>query len=103
MKERKEKKEKKDELMNLAQFTAWCKKSPQRHLHIIAEYAEAKEPEFTLKTQWEMFIKRNLRAARMLVPFTEDQIDKASKELYSYQDKWLHRWTLETLVKILIP
>ena len=87
--------------MTLQEFIDWCKKSPQRHLHIIADYAEAKEPDCTTKAQWEKFIKRNLRPAMDLVPFTDEQIGTAAKQIYGAQ--WLRKWTLETLSKFLLP
>lgn len=90
--------------MNLEQFIIWCKKSPQKHVQIIGDYAEEKKIKFTTKGQWESFIHRNLRAARLLRPYTADQLSQAMKKIErsDYMNRsGLNSWTLETLLKFL--
>jgi hypothetical protein len=94
--------DRKDESMNLQEFINWCKKSPQRHIVLIGEYADTIRPDFTTKLQWQGFMKRNLRAAKELTPHTDDQIAKAMQNIQKAQGEgWLKKYTLETLVKFL--
>lgn len=91
------------EPMDLKAFGEYMRKSSQRHLHIIADYAEQKKSSFTTKGQWTAFMHRNLAAARRLAPYTQDQIEKAYKGMvknYLKRDPESH-WTLETISKYL--
>jgi hypothetical protein len=87
--------------MNLAQFLVWARKSSQRHIQLIAEYADEKKISPETMGQWYSFISRNARAARLLSPYTDDQIAKAMAELNKAKQDYLRRWTLETLLKYL--
>lgn len=78
----------------------WMRKSKQRHLHIIADYAEQKKLNFTTKGQWTGFIRRNVRAAQFLVPYDEAQLGKAYKRMTKHLEGMTH-WTLETIGKYL--
>lgn len=96
----KKKKEKKDEPMSKEEFIESCRKSPQRYINLIGEYAdEKKSVQFTTKEQWRSFLNRNLRPAKALEPYTNDQIGKAMKNIESAE--YIKRWTMETLLKYL--
>ena len=71
--------------------------SPRRDLNIIAMYFEEKKPDLKNKAQLSVAIKRHLRAAKSLVPFTDNQILDAVPKAKKITDDWV----LETLVKIL--
>lgn len=71
--------------------------SPRKDLNTIGFYFEERGTVFENNEQFQVALKRHLRPAKMLIPFTIDQIvdatDKAKRE---YPE-----WTLETLVKLL--
>lgn len=85
--------------MGLEDFKVWCTKSPLRHIRIIADYADEKKLTFNTVGQWREFIKRNVRPAKILSPYTDEQISKAMTEIE--KSKYISRWTLETLIKYL--
>jgi len=90
--------------MSLREFIEWCRKSSQRHINIIGEYADQKQlSDYNTKGQWTSFIKRNLRASRQLSPYTDDQLSKAMKRLNRAKNEqgYIKKWTLETLAKFL--
>lgn len=96
------KKEDEEEPMDFKQFVEYCKKSPSRLYHIIADYAEDKKVSYSTKGQWRSFIQRNLRAAKVLKPHTEAQISNAFKKLeVDIKSGFLKKWTLETVIKYL--
>jgi len=70
----------------------------RRDLNLIGLFFEYRKPDLQTKEQYEKALKRHLKAAKDLVPFTDDQIikamDYAKKE---YKDIY----TLETIIKIL--
>lgn len=85
--------------MTRDEFVETCRKSPQRHIKIIAEYADEKKIKYTTKDQWRVFLNRNLRSARQLVPFTDQQLAEAMTKIEKAD--YIKRWTLETLLKYL--
>lgn len=85
--------------MTLDDFLAWCEKSPQRHINLIAAYADLKKPDYTTKGQWNAFIDRNVRPARLLSPYSDEHIQNAMEKLEKAQ--YVKKWTLETLGKFL--
>ena len=87
--------------MDLQKFIEWCKRSPQRHINIIADYADEKKVAFETKGQWQEFIRRNLRPAKSLAPYTDRQIGEAMAKLNKAKKEYLTDWTLETLNKFL--
>jgi hypothetical protein len=88
--------------MDLEGFKVWCSKSPRRQIQIIGEWADTSKPGFTTKEQWEVFLKRNLRAANDLSVFTDEQIEKAYSEILKGKGEgWLKKATLETILKFL--
>jgi hypothetical protein len=86
--------------MSRSEFIEWCRKSPQRHVILIGEYADTIKVELKTKEQWDVFIKRNVRAARDLSVFDDDQISDALHKIME-QQKWLSKYTLETILKFL--
>lgn len=71
--------------------------SPRRDLNIIAMYFEERKPNIQSKEQLSIAIKRHLRPAKDLVPFTDDQILDALPKA----KKATAEFTLETLIKML--
>ena len=93
-----------EEPMERQKFVEWCRASPLRHIQLIAEYADEKKLEFKTKGQWREFIKRNVRPAKQLSLYNDQQIDRAMLEIEKAKQGergYLSRWTLETLVKYL--
>lgn len=87
--------------MTLEEFCSKCEDSKMRHINIIGMYAAQKEVLYQTRGQWTSFIKRNLRVARLLSPYTDQQLAKALFDLKKAD--YLTRWTLETLLKYLEP
>jgi len=71
--------------------------SPRRDLNIISLFFEEKKPDIRNKEQLSVAIKRHLRPAQNLIPFTNNQIVEAIPKA----KKLTNEWTLETLVKLL--
>lgn len=90
--------------MNLDEFVTWCRRSPHRHIILIAEYADQKKLAFATRGQWDSFIRRNLRAAKLLAPYDDRQIAAAMGKLEDKQsgdNAYITEWSLETLLKFL--
>lgn len=102
----KKKKENTDPL-NVLDFIKSMRESPQRHMNIIAEYADTVRPMFQTKGQWRVFTDRNVRPAMQLSAFTDTQITNAflkiKQNLKTPQNQkgYLTKWTLETLLKFI--
>lgn len=99
-----ERKKTENEPMDREAFIVWYKASPQRHIRIIADWADTVKPDFTTKGQWAAFSKRHLRAARSLEPFTDDQLTWAYEQIENARSDrkgFLDKPTLETLLKYL--
>jgi len=89
--------------MNTKEFCDWCWKSPQRHIQIIGSWADLNEMRLNTLGQWRGYIKRNLRAARELEPYDDDQMQVGwSKLQKARQEGYLTKFTLETLIKYMI-
>jgi hypothetical protein len=92
-----------DTPMDLKEFVEWCNQSPQRHIKIIGIWADTEEPNFTTKKQWEAFIKRNLRAAKDLMPFEDERLKQGYKRMReAVKEGWLKKYSLETLLKFIV-
>lgn len=92
------------EKMLLPDFLVWCRASPQRHVRLVAEYADERKLTYTTKGQWRQFITRNIRAAKALAPYSDEQITKAMKKLLvdtKENGGFMTKWTLETIIKYL--
>jgi len=89
--------------MTLDEFVKLCRKDKNRHINLIAEYADEKKVGFKTYGQWRLFIVRNVRPARDLSHFDDDQISKAMKRIDQAKngDRYLTKWTLETVLKYL--
>lgn len=68
-----------------------------RHVQIIAFYFQEKGLTFANREQAATAIKRHLRAAQGLVPFSDEQLVAGAKKA----GKEYPEWTLETLIKVL--
>lgn len=71
--------------------------SERRDLNIIALYLDIRKPDIQNKDQFGTAIRRHLRGAKELKPFSDDQIINATKKAKDMKVDW----TLETLIKIL--
>jgi DNA-binding transcriptional MocR family regulator len=71
--------------------------SVRRDMNVIALYFEERKPDLQTKDQYQIALKRHLRAAKQLVPFTDNQILNGVKKA-KFQTP---EWTLETVVKML--
>ncbi len=69
--------------------------SPRRDLGIIALYFRERSPNFTSKEQYNIALKRHLRAAKQLSLFTDNQIVVAADFVKTKYPEW----TLETVLK----
>lgn len=101
IKKKPEKKEKKPDVpMNLQEFLEWCKKSDQKQIQLIAEWAEQQKIAFTMKSQWQVYIEENARASTKLCKFSEDQIQQAFSKVEEDKKNGLkYTPALETLLK----
>lgn len=105
-----EKKDNDEDPFTLEEYLASMRASPQKHIQIIAEYADEKKPDYKTKGQWRAFTNRNLKVARQLSEFSMDQItdafEKMLKDVRSEGNKnpkaFITKWTLETVLKYII-
>jgi DNA-binding transcriptional regulator YhcF (GntR family) len=101
-KEKKEKINSKEIPMDLIGFIEWTSKSKQGHVRFIGDWAKAVKPAFTNKAQWEVYLKRNLRASKEAILFEEGNIQDAFQQiLKDSNDMTKFKPTIETLVKYL--
>lgn len=91
-----------DEPMSLEQFVASCEKSSRRDIHVIGGWADWSKPDCRTRGQWDAFIKRNVRAASLIAPFTDEQIQRAMVQVKEAQSDYLHKVALETVHKFLV-
>ena len=87
------------EEVTLKEFCEYLKKSPNRHIRLIGDYAQAITPNLKTGGQWYVFMRRHMRAATELAEFDDKQIEASAKEIWGAE--WIHKWTIETLVKFL--
>ncbi|MHA1225107.1 MAG: helix-turn-helix domain-containing protein [Candidatus Hodarchaeales archaeon] len=82
-------------------FSTYLKemKEKARHIQIIALYWEFKKYKFDNVEQARMELRRNLKAAKDLVGYDDDDIIETMKALQ--KTEWLHKWTLETVGKFI--
>lgn len=94
-----------EEPMSWSQFYQLAIKDNQRHIRLIADWADTLRPELETKGQWHLFIKRNLRAAQQLTAFRDEQIRRAFEKIEQASQgsrPWLRKYTMETLLKFLV-
>ncbi len=94
-----------DDPFTLDQYITSMRQSPQRFIRLIGEYADEIKPELKTKGQWEVFTRRNVRTAKSLEVFSDEQIEDAigrlSKDVRSKSNPkgFITTWTFETLLK----
>ncbi len=93
----KEGESKKESVFSLETEIKKMEESPRRDINIIALYLDVKKPDLKSKEQLSVAIKRHLRPARLLQPFTDDQIMKGVEKA----KKLTSEWTIETITKCL--
>lgn len=75
--------------MSCQQFIVWYRKSEQRHIRIIAEFADelrlsGKNPDFRTVAQWREWAGGRMKKwASELVVFDDDQLGAAMKRMMS--------------------
>lgn len=98
----------KEELMTLESYVASMRSSPQRYIRIIGEWADELKPSFTTKAQWKVFTGRNVRVAKQIEPFTDEQMANAMATIQKNTRSpnnprgFITEATLETLLKYLL-
>lgn len=83
---------------NWAEYLNKMDESNNRGINIIAHYFRSKGLYFETTGKASSAIKRHLRAAQQLAPFTDEEISKATNEA---QKQYPELWTVESLIKIL--
>lgn len=86
---------------SLSDFVNKYRKSKERHLNILAEYADEKKLKFETSDQWDNFILRNAEDANKLVSYSDKQISDAMSKVNNAKEKYLKNWSLKTLNKFL--
>lgn len=91
--------------MNCLQFVEWYRKSPQRHIRIVAEFVDELRlagiaPDLRTVAQWREFAAPSRATAVKLSVFDDDQLSSAMKRMMSA--KWVTDFNLVTLKKFLI-
>lgn len=72
--------------------------SERQDINVIAFFFLKKKISFESKEQYQVALRRHLRIAKDLIPFTDKQIELAAKDA---EKEYPDMWTLETLVKLL--
>ena len=85
--------------MTREQLKRWCDKSDRPYIRIIGEWAEATEANLTMKSQWEVYISKNVRVAKELSNFSEEQIQSAFSTVEEERKKLGYTPALSTLLK----
>lgn len=83
--------------ISLAEEIKKMEDDKRRDLNIIAFYLEKRKPDLRTYGQLCVAIKRNLRPARDLIAFWDDQLIEGFKKA----EKATPDWVLETVVKML--
>jgi DNA-binding MarR family transcriptional regulator len=86
----------KEEPFNSESYIQSLINSPQRHLQVIGIYWNYKHYKFENKKQAEKALKRDLRPATDLAPYSNAKIFQTMDYLDEYAD---YKWTLETVFK----
>jgi hypothetical protein len=83
------------------EFVKYCRKSKSRHVRLIGEWADEIKPDFITRGQWWLFFEQNLRGAKKLANYTDDQISDGYGRMESanYLTK---KQNMETLFKYTI-
>lgn len=82
------------------EFIQGCKENKRKDIQLIGEWAEANGVSFSKRSQWGIYLRRNLRAARELSTFDEEDIQKAFSLVEEDKKNGLkYTPALETLLK----
>lgn len=84
------------EPFNLLKAVEKLEESPRREFGIIGFYFRKRKPTFENVDQYKVAVRRHLRAAIQLKPFSDKQISDASQKA---RDDY-PEWTLDTLIKL---
>lgn len=93
--------------MDRENFVRKMRESSQPHIRFIGEYADEKKLDFKTKGQWREFIDRNLRPAKRISSYSEEQIAKAfekmKKDIKTERNPkgFITKWGIETIEKYL--
>lgn len=89
-----------NEPQTLEQFVASCETNTRRSIQIIGMWAETVNPGHTTRGEWSVFLKRCLRAADNLSPFTDEKLQNGFDRLEeAIKAGWLTTYSLDTLFK----
>lgn len=72
--------------------------SERADMNVIAFFFRKKKLSFDTKEQYQVALRRHLRAAKEVITFNDEQVEKAAKDA---EQQYPGSWTLETLVKLL--
>ena len=85
------------EVFSLSEEIRKLEDSARRELNVIALFMAEKHPDLRSRAQFSQAIKRHIRPAKALVPFSDNQILDAVPKARRLTSEW----TLETLIKVL--
>jgi hypothetical protein len=89
-----------NEPQTLEQFVASCAENKQRRIQIIGMWAETVSPGHTTRGEWEVFLRRCLRPAANLAPFSDEKLQNGFDRLEeAIKAGWLTTYSLDTLFK----
>lgn len=95
------------EPMDLSAYVASMRSSPRRYINFLGEYADEIKFNFSTRGQWRIFTDRNVKAARQIELFTDDQIGEAMGKIKANMRSsknpkgFITEWSIETLLKYL--
>lgn len=97
------KKEKEDDVeMDLKQFVAYTQQSKSKHVHFIGDWAETTNANHTMKSQWDVYMSRHMKAAASVVKFPREKIVEALKQIVKDSENFTkYQPTIETIIKYL--
>lgn len=85
------------ENFTLEAWAEYLKGSSDRALNIIGFYVENRRPDIRSYDQAQVFLKRNIKPARELSVFTNDQLESAVEKII--RRDYITDWGLETILK----
>jgi len=99
------------EIMTIDDFIKGCATDKQRRINIIGDYADQLKKmnllngQYTTRGEWNVFLKRNLRVAKLIEPFKDCLIKYAMEDVERSLKKnggYMDRFTLETVFNFLV-
>ncbi len=93
------------EPMTVSQFVAWYRRSPSRHMLIIAEWADelrqcGMAPDLRTVAQWSTWAKTIMTAAKTLEIFQDEQIAEGIKRMMAAE--WTTDFNLHTVKSFIL-